>query len=308
VTVALKRFSFKGCYLAGAIVLVLSVFSSALVYEVTALEVRNHTMAIGISPQGMPLYDNIYLKGGWYKAEFSTEDERAYVWMNVTLDKRMTITAQWHFPNGSMYQTNETIYGEGLRYVWFFINIRNYPPAHALGMWEVKILADDTSLFNEKFAISQAPTFPWTTILEIVGLLVTAISAPLSLAFLRMKKPPPKLSFALSLVGGIMIAVSGFFRGALGGEMFIYSTAAAMGILYGVAITLFLGIAISVSVLTRRRIVILALSAISLLYAMLFFNSFMQGTDIRLYFLPLALTITGIICSILGGLLIKRET
>jgi len=309
VMVASERLSFRECFLSGAVVLVFSVvLLSSFVHVAQALEVNAHRMAIGIRSDGTHIEGNIYWKGGWSHAQFSTEDEEAYVWMNVTLDERMTVTAQWRFPNGSIYQVDEKTRDEGSHYVWFSINIKDYPPTKVLGMWEVEVFADGTPLFTEEFIISQAPTFPWTTILRITGLVVAAIAAPILLVFSRMKRPPPKLSFALSLVGGLMIAISGFFRGALGGEMYVYSTAGTMFILvFGIIPALFLGTAISISALTRRRVVVLSLSAICLLYFMFIYYTLMSD-DPRLYVLPFLLAITGSACSILGGLLIRRKT
>ena len=176
--------------------------SNSFVHVAQALGANAHSMALGINPDGTPIIGNIYLKGGWSQAQFSTEDEKAYVWMNVTLDERMTITVQWRFPNSSIYQVDEKTLDEGSPTVWFFINIKNYPPAHVLGRWKAEVLAQQNLLFTEEFVIAQAPTFPWNTILTITGIIVFAIAAPTVLVFLRMQKPPPKSSFALSLLGG----------------------------------------------------------------------------------------------------------
>jgi hypothetical protein len=308
--VASERLSFRGCFLSGAVVLVFSVvLLSSFVHVAQAIEVNSHTMALGISSDDTPLGQGvIYPRGGYYRAQFYSQDEEAYVWMNVTLDERMTIKAQWRFPNGSIYLVDEKTRDKNSRYVWFSINIKEYPPAQFLGKWEVEVFADGTPLFTEEFIISQAPTFPWTTTLNMVGLVVAAIATPILLVFSKMKRPPPKLSFALSLVGGLMIAISGFFRGALGGEMYVYSTAGAMFILvFGIIPALFLGTAISISALTRRRVVVLSLSAICLLYFMFIYYTLMSD-DPRLYVLPFLLAITGSACSILGGLLIRRKT
>jgi hypothetical protein len=69
-------------------------------------------------------------------------------------------------------------------------------------MWEVKVFADGTPLFTEEFHINQPPPFPWTTILTMAGIVVAVIASPILLVFFGTKKPPPKLGFALSLVGG----------------------------------------------------------------------------------------------------------
>jgi len=271
-------------------------------------QVNAHRMALSISSDGRPVEGNIYLKGGWFSAQFSTEDQKAYVWMNVTLDRRETIIAQWCFPNGSIYQVDEETRNDGLHCVWFSINIRGYPPAHVHGMWDVKVFADGTPLFTEKFSISQAPTFPWATNLTMAGTVVVLIAILVFLIFSRMEKPPPKISFALSLVGGLMIAISGFFRGALGGEMYVYGSAFAMFILvFGIIAPLFLGIAISISALTRKRVVALILPEISLIYFLLIYRTLMSD-DASLYVVPFVLAIVGSICSILGDLLVRRKT
>jgi hypothetical protein len=279
--------------------------SGSFVQEAQALKVNDHSMAIGITQYGLPIYKIAWLGPG--VPNFSTEDEEAYVWMNVTLDERTTITAQWRFPNGSIYQVDQKTRDEGSHNVWFSINIRGYPAAHVLGNWEVEVFADGTPMFTEEFIISPAPTFPWTTILGIAGVVVAAIATPILLVFSRMKKPPPKVSFALSLVGGLMIAISGFFRGALGGETSVYGLAFAMGIIVGIILALILGTAISISALARRRILLLILSLFSLYYFTSMYYPRMSE-DPRLYFLPLFLAIAGSVCSILGGLLITRKS
>lgn len=304
--VASERLSFRECFLSGAVVLVFSVVLLSSFVHVASASVNSHTLAIGIRSDGTPIVAD-YWKGGWTYAVFSTEDEEAYVWMNVTLDERMNITARWYFPDGAIYRVDKKTCEEGRHYVWFSISIKGYPPAQSLGMWEAEVIADGTYLFTEEFSISQAPTYPWNTTLTMAGVVVLAIGTPILLVFFGMKKPPTKLGFALSLVGGLMIAISGFFRGALGGEIYVYSTAGAMFILvFGIIPALFLGTAISISALTRRRVVVLSLSAICLLYFMFIYYTLMSD-DPRLYVLPFLLAITGSACSILGGLLIRRK-
>lgn len=292
------------------VALVLTVaLSNSFVHVAQALAVNTHSMALGINPDGTPIIGNIYLKGGWVRAQFSTEDEKAYVWMNVTLDERTAITVQWRFPNSSIYQVDEKTLDKGSPTVWFFINIKNHPPAHVLsGAWKAEVLARQNPLFTEEFVIAQAPTFQWNTILTIAGIIVVAIAAPTVLVFLRMQKPPPKSSFALSLLGGLMIAISGFFRGALGGETYVFDYAAAMFILiFLFFVPVFLGAAISVSTLTRMRALVLVLSIGNLIYSVLFYGS-PTSEDVRLWVLPFTLTVTGSVSGILGGLLIRRKT
>lgn len=105
-----------------------------------------------------------------------------------------------------------------------------------------------------------------------------------------------------------MIAISGFFRGALGGELYVYSSAFAMVIvIFGMVPAIFLGAAISVIALTRRRVLVLIVSVISLFYFIYIYYMFMFD-DPYLYILSFILAIAGSLCSILGGLLIRRET
>ena len=301
---------YKGRFFFAVVALAFTgVLLSSFVYGAQALGVNAHSMALGINPDGTPIVGNIYLKGGWVQAQFSTEDEKAYVWMNLTLDERMTITVQWRFPNSSMYQIDEKPLDKGSHTVWFFINIKNYPPAHVLsGAWKVEILAEQNHLFTEEFVITQAPTFQWTSTLTLVGMLVFAIAAPTLLVFSRMQKPPSKSSFALSLLGGLMIAISGFFRGALGGETYVFSTAGAMFILiFLLIVPIFLGATISISTLTRRRALVLFFSISSLIYSVWMYIA-PVSEDVRLWVLPFTLAVTGSICGILSGLLIKRKT
>ena len=80
-------------------------FWGGFVHAAQTLNVTNHSMAIGITPYGMPISK---IAWGGLAYDFSTEDEEAYVWIyNITLDERTTITAQWRFPNGSIYIVNE---------------------------------------------------------------------------------------------------------------------------------------------------------------------------------------------------------
>jgi len=283
--------------------------SNSFVHVAQALGVYAHSMALGINPDGTPIIGNIYLKGGWSQAQFSTEDEKAYVWMNLTLDERTTITVQWSFPNSSIYQVDEKILDEGSPTVWFFINIKNYPPAHVLsGGWTVEVLAQQVLLFTEEFVIAEAQTFPWTSTLALVGILVFAIAALTLLIFSNMQKTPSKSSFALSLLGGLLIAISGFFRGALGGETYVFAYAEAMFILIFLSfVPVFLGAAISLSTLTRRRALVLFFSMSNLIYSMLFYSGSVSE-DMRIWVLPFALTVTGSVCGILSGLLIRRKT
>lgn len=303
-----ERLSLAGCLFFGLAVLMLFVASSSNFFRVAqATNVNSHTMALDISPEGTPIMGNIYFKGGWSHAQFTTQDEEAYVWMNLTLDERMAITAQWLFPNGSIYEVDEETCDEGLRCVWFSIGIRDSTPAHILGKWKIEVFANATPLFTDEFFISQAPTYPWTTTFGTAGLVVIVISGPILLVFSRMKRPPPRLGFILSLVGGMMIAISGFFRGALGGEMYVYSYAFAMVIvIFGMIPAIFLGAAIPISALTRRRVLVLILSVISLFYFMYIYYIFMSD-DPHLYILPFILAITGSLCGILSGLLIRRK-
>jgi len=265
-------------------------------------------MAIGINPDGTP----IYVKGFWpMGAKFSAEDEEAYVWMNITLDERMNITAQWCFPNGSIYQVDEKTRDEGTHYVWFSVSIKDYlhacMSACGAAWWEVKVFADGTSLFTTPFFIDQPPPFPWATTLTMAGVVVLAIATPTLWVFFGMKKPPPKLGFALSLVGGLMIAISGFFRGALGGSMYILSSGAAVVmVLFYIIAPLFPGIAISISAVKRKGVAVLVFSVFSLFYFMYMYYILMSD-DPRLYILPLILAVAGSVSSILGGLLIRRK-
>jgi len=171
----------------------------------------------------------------------------------------------------------------------------------------VKVFADGTPLFTEEFDISQAPTYPWNTVLTMAGVVVLAIATPTLWVFFGMKKPPPKLGFALSLVGGLMIAISGFFRGALGGSTIVLSTASFMAMtIYYLIAPLFPGIAISISAAKRKGVAVLVFSVISLFYFMYIYYMLMSD-DPRLYILPLILAVAGSVCSILGGLLIRRK-
>lgn len=310
VMVSSKRFFVRGRFLfAFALLVFCVVLLSGFVRVVQALEVNAHRMALGIRSDGTPIEGNIYLRGGWAHAQFSTEDGEAYVWMNITFDRRMATKAEWRFPNGSIYQVSQKTCEEGSHHVWFFIRIKDHSPAEALGLWKVEVFAENNALFTEEFVISQAPTFPWDRTLRIAAGVVAAVAAPTLLVFLKMKKPPPKLSFALALIGGLMISISGFFRGALGGEIYVYSTAIAMAILvYGIIAALILGIAISISALTRRRVVVLILSAISFLYLIFIYYGLMQRADSRLYVVPLILAVTGSVFGILSGLLKKAKT
>lgn len=311
-TAASERVIVRGCFLFGAVVLVLSVvLSSSFVHVASAsASVNRHSMAIGISSDGTPIYDNIYWKGGWIIAEFSTEDEEAYVRMNITLDERMTIAAQWRFPNGSIYQMDEKTRDEGTHNVWFSISIKGYPPAQFLGRWEAEVFADGTPLFTEEFRISQAPTYPWNTILTMAGVAVLAIATPILWVFFGMKKPPPKLGFALSLVGGLMIAICGFFRGALGGSTYVMGTGAAVvTVFFYFIVPIFPGIAISISAVKRKGVAVLVFSCLVLSVISIYYvNTLMQGSDVRLNILPLILAVAGSVCGILGGLLIRRKT
>jgi len=313
--VASERAVIRGCFLFGAVVLVLSVvFSSSFVHVAQAIEVNSHTMALGISSDGTPLGQGvIYPRGGYYRAQFYSQDEEAYVWMNITLDERMTIAAQWCFPNGSIYQVDEKTRDEGTHNVWFSVNIKDYLQACMCAReWNhmVKVFADGTPLFTEQFDISQAPTYPWNTILTMAGVVVAVIASPILLVFFGMKKPPPKLGFALSLVGGLMIAICGFFRGALGGSTYVMGTGAAMATAFFYFIVpLFPGIAISISAVKRKGVAVfvfsvLVLSVISIYYV----NTLMQGFDVRLDILPMIIAVVGSVCGILGGLLIRRKT
>ena len=305
---ASERAIVRGCFLFGAVVLVLSVvFSSSFVHVASAsASVNSHSMAIGINPDGTPISARMWPGAPW--PYFWTKDEEAYVWMDITLDERMNITAQWCFPNGSIYQVDEKTCDEGSQYVWFSISIKDHPPAQVPRVWEVKVFADDTSLFTKEFDIDQMPTFPWTTNLTIAGVVVTAIAAPILVVFSKRKRPTPKLSFVLSLVGGLMVAISGFFRGALGGSMYILSSGAAVVIIFFyIIIALFLGTAISISALSRKGVAALVLSVFSLFYFMYIYYMLMSD-DPRLYILPLILAVAGSVSSILGGLLIRRKT
>jgi len=312
---ASERAVVRGCFLFGAVVLVLSVvFSSSFVHVASAsASVNSHSMATGINSDGTPIYVTRFWPPD--RLLFSAEDEEAYVWMNITLDERMTIAAQWYFPNGSIYQVDEKTRDEGTHKVWFSVNIKDILHACRCARdwadsWEVKVFADGTPLFTRQFCINQPAPFPWNTILTMAGVVVLAIATPTLFVFFGMKKPPHKLGFALSLVGGLMIAISGFFRGALGGSTMVLGTGAAVGtaISYFIA-PLFPGIAISISAVKRKGVAtivfsVLVLSVISIYYV----NMLMQGFDVRLNILPLILAVAGSVCSILGGLLIRRKT
>lgn len=132
---ASERAVVRGCFLFGAVVLVLSVvFSSSFVQVASAsASVNSHSMATGINSDGTP----IHLTRFWPTGQlFSAEYEEAYVWMSVTLDERMNITAQWCFPNGSIYLVDEKTRDEGTHKVWFSVNIKDYQHAcvHATGI------------------------------------------------------------------------------------------------------------------------------------------------------------------------------
>ena len=310
---ASERAVVRGCFLFGAVVLVLSVvFSSSFVHVASAsASVNSHSIATGISPDGTPIRVTRFWPPD--RLLFSAEDEEAYVWMNITLDERMTIAAQWCFPNDSIYLVDEKTRDEGTHNVWFSVNIKDYLQACMCAReWNhmVKVFADGTPLFTEQFDISQAPTYPWNTILTMAGVVVAVIASPILLVFFGMKKPPPKLGFALSLVGGLMIAICGFFRGALGGSTYVMGTGAAMATAFFYFIVpLFPGIAISISAVKRKGVAVfvfsvLVLSVISIYYV----NTLMQGFDVRLDILPMIIAVVGSVCGILGGLLIRRKT
>jgi len=305
VTAASERAIVRGCFLFGAVVLALSVaLSNSFIHVAKALEVNGHCMAIGINSDGTP----IEVRGGWpmMGVKFSAEDEEAYVWMNVTLDERMNITAQWCFKNGSIYRVDEKTRDEGSHHVWFSVSIKDF--MHAAALWEVKVFADGTPMFTEQFYIDQPPPFPWTTTLTMVGVVVAVIASPILLFFSRMKKPPSKLGFALSLVGGLMIAISGFFRGALGGSTYAFGLGGIMTVLFIIIAPFFPGIAISISAVKRKGVAVLVLSVLVLSVISIYYvNTLMQGSDMRLYILPLILAVAGSVCCILGGLLIRRK-
>lgn len=304
------RLSLMRCLFYGLLLLLTFCFFTltSFIHAAQALEVKGHTMALGINSDGMPLgQGTIYPRGGYYKAEFWTEDKEAYVWMNITLDKGTTIVAQWRFPNSSLYQTKEKTVNTGSQMVWFSINIKDAPPMRVPGMWKVDVSAENNLLFTEEFAIAQAPTYPWETTLKLTGAVAVMIAAPLLLIFATMKNQPPKLGFALSLIGGLTIAVSGFFRGALGGELYIISGAMSLAILiFGILAGTILGAVISLSALTRRWMIVIILSVFSLVYFVWIYSVWMSE-DPRLYVLPLVLVIVGSVCSILGGLLTRRK-
>jgi len=112
----------------------------------------------------------------------------------------------------------------------------------------------------------------------------------------------------LSVVGGLMIIISGFSRGALGGNISVYGYAEAMFILFfGIILGVLLGITILVSALAKKRIVVIILSAISLFYFPLIYQSLIYD-DVHLYVLPILLAVIGSICGILGGIMIGRKT
>jgi len=111
----------------------------------------------------------------------------------------------------------------------------------------------------------------------------------------------------LPLIGGLMIAISGFSRGALGGNVSVYGYAEAMFILFFSIIPGVLsGATILFSALARKRIVVIVLSAISLFYFPLIYQSLIYD-DVRLYVPPIILSISGSICGIVGGLLIQKK-
>jgi len=104
-----------------------------------------------------------------------------------------------------------------------------------------------------------------------------------------------------------MITISWAFRGALGGETAVYSSAFAIFLLAFLAFpSLLLGIAILISAQFGRRTPILILSSISLIY-FAFIYSALLPSDLRLYVVPFVLAITGSTCNILGVLLIRRK-
>jgi len=280
----------------------------SFVQRAEALQVHDHYMALSVNSDGTPNAGNLYMKGGWAHAGFSTQDEEAYVWMNATLDEQANIIAQWCFPNGSIYHQDEKTVNEGLHLVWFSISIKNHPPANVPGMWKVEVFAKNTPLFTEEFIISKESTYPWSQVLSITGLVVAVIAGLGLLVFLRMKRPPPKPSFVLSLVGGLLIAGSAFFRGALGGEAYVYSSAFAVFLLaFLVMPSVLLGIAILVGVQVGKGTPIIVLSIISLVYFAFIYGALISGGGALLYALPFALAIGGGVCALLGGFLIRRK-
>ena len=121
---------------------------------------------------------------------------------------------------------------------------------------------------------------------------------------LRVRKSLPMV---LCVLGGLTIASSWFFRGALGGVTAVYSTGFAVFLLfYWVLPSVLLGIAVLVSAQVGRGTPIIVVSIISFIYSVFIYSVLMSG-DVRVYALPFALAMTGNIFSLLGGLLIRRK-
>jgi FtsH-binding integral membrane protein len=108
-------------------------------------------------------------------------------------------------------------------------------------------------------------------------------------------------SLLLSLVGGLMITFSGFSQG-------FYAQRYAIGMFimfFGIVPGLLLGITILLCTLARKRITVVILSLISLLYLSWIYGSLLYGDG---NFLPLLLVATGGISGTLGGIMTEKRT
>jgi hypothetical protein len=109
------------------------------------------------------------------------------------------------------------------------------------------------------------------------------------------------IGFFLSLVGGLIIMISGFSE-----RLYAYRYAIGMfNLFFGIIPALLFGTAILVCVLTKKRIATVILSVISLLYLSLIYQSFLYSDG---SVLPLLLAVIGSVCGILGGVMIGRKS